>query len=67
LTAWGDKGVLLLVGVGGQGGEVSVGVSAQEVEDAVPPGVDAGGEGGPGHWGLGRVGGLEPGVAPLLP
>ena len=61
-----DEGVLLFVAIEGQVGEVGRGVAAQEIEDAVPAGIGAGGEAGPGDRGLGGEGGGESGVATAI-
>lgn len=62
----GSEGVFLLVLVEGQVGQVRLGVAAEEVEDTVAAGVEAGGEGRPSDGGLSGGGGGEARQAPLV-
>ncbi len=48
-------------------GHVGDRVPPEKVEDSVPSRIESGGETGPGHGGLGRVGGSQSRQGPLLP
>ena len=62
-----QEGVLLLVAVQGQVGQVSLGIAAEEVEDAVTARVRPGRERRPGHRRLGRARGRDARKPTLLP
>jgi hypothetical protein len=61
-----EDGLVSLLGRG-EGGPVDLGVPLEEVEDAVPPRVEAGREGGPGDRRLRRDGRPQRREAPLSP